>query len=565
MASAAKRLQGLRAAMTDTPAVSLFIGSTLLFALAFHEWISPRSAETGVSYLFTPNALLLLLIFHADGLARRVAVYAAFIVAALGWAAANDDSLIGSAPYLAINLFYVTLVAVALIRFGTPRLALRRPHSVAIFFGITTVGAILSGAAAGAVAASVQTDSAIVGDAFFRVWSEWTFGDATAMLTIAATAFALTRANMTKIFAKVRANFLEFAAAVVLLLAAVTYDFEFYRLVSDWSDVPQPHPSLLFATTPAIVWLAMRFRQLGAAVAVMLSSFPAIHFVNAGYGPIWLSEADDRVLTMQAYLASVGLSAFAISALAYQIDARERLSRYALMAARRRARDRADFFATFNHEMRTPLNAILGFTHLMRTEANGPLHREYKDYVVEIDQAAKRLFNLTIDVLKLNKMRRGDFELETETIALEPLCADVGAGMIGMAQARRVTLENRVSTGLALDANALALRQALSNLLSNAIRHTPPNGRVVISSRFSARGLCLDVRDTGEGFDPDLVMGEMRMRRGDNRAGFGLQITDTIMTLHDGAMQIVSQPGGGSCVTLVFPAARVVERSATDP
>ena len=102
-------------------------------------------------------------------------------------------------------------------------------------------------------------------------------------------------------------------------------------------------------------------------------------------------------------------------------------------------------------------------------------------------------------------------------------------------------------------ANERGLRHALSNILANSLRACSEGSVIRFGMTTKPDRTMLVVEDEGEGFDVGAYEAKTRFSRGDRRAGLGLQIVDTIMSLHDGAMLVESEPGGGTKVTLTFP------------
>ena len=100
--------------------------------------------------------------------------------------------------------------------------------------------------------------------------------------------------------------------------------------------------------------------------------------------------------------------------------------------AHRRARDRADFIGTFNHEMRTPLNGIIGFTQLMQSEIDGPLRPRYREFVDGIDHSAKRLLHMVTEILNLNRMKSGGFEIAFEEVKPHGIAEEIKQMMAGL-------------------------------------------------------------------------------------------------------------------------------------
>lgn len=522
------------------------------------DTFSPRVTTDSVSLLFMPVALLAFLYYicrtWSDGILYTLSLLLATSVAVV----LDNASLLATLPYLIIDLIEAGGLAFCL-RWTTSRsLFLRRPWRVTLYlalvFSVTAVTAMFA-----ATYSTIALDSAdLASGSFWGFWRDWYLGDVTAYLTVTAILLMARRFWWRRAVNTMRRRLPEFTLSLILLIGAVLYDFEVIPAIESLmfgteatKDVP--HPALLFMTFPAVVWLSFRFRQLGASIGVLLTSIPTIHLVALGYGPQWLADVSQRVIIMQAYIGISAIAAFYVGALAFQVRHREFLLKRAFNHAQRRARDRADFLTAMNHEIRTPLNAIIGYSELMTTQVAGELPERYRSYAEAIDQSSKRLLHLVNEVMDLTRISSGSFTMEKETLHLHSEVGEIVTMLAGVAERGTIDIVNQVPDDIRIPANRVGLRHALTNVISNAIRHTQPGGDIRIAAQTRGAHMHLDIADTGEGFDVAAVLDSKTLARGDNRAGFGLQITDTIMALHDGQMMVDSRIGKGTTVVLVFP------------
>ena len=241
----------------------------------------------------------------------------------------------------------------------------------------------------------------------------------------------------------------------------------------------------------------------------------------------------------------------------------------AAQAAELANRAKTQFLAATSHELRTPLNAITGFAETMQAEILGPLgsdrYREYCGYVVE---AAHHLTGLINDVLDVSRVESGQVELRDERVVVADLVASALVMVGDRARLAELKMESRLAPDLPdLRGDPLRLKQVLLNLLSNAVKFTPAGGSVTVSARRAADGgVELAVEDTGIGIAPqdhDKVLAafaqvDARLERRYQGLGLGLPLACSLMTLHDGALNLDSAPGRGTRVVLRFPANRVL-------
>ena len=172
-------------------------------------------------------------------------------------------------------------------------------------------------------------------------------------------------------------------------------------------------------------------------------------------------------------------------------------------AAREESDAKSRLVAVVNHEVRTPLNSILGFTELLMNERAGPLNEKQMRYAGNVDAAGRHLLALINDSLDLSRMAAGKMDLEIVDLELAPIL-DLAAGQVQPLVDSR-GLEIRVDAGVATGARGdrRRLLQVLWNLLSNAIRHTPTGGVITISARTVGEVVEISVRDTGVGIPTD--------------------------------------------------------------
>jgi PAS domain S-box-containing protein len=245
----------------------------------------------------------------------------------------------------------------------------------------------------------------------------------------------------------------------------------------------------------------------------------------------------------------------------------ERALRAALRQAEIANKMKAAFLAAMSHELKTPLNAVLGFSEIIRDEMLGPVgHAAYRDYAGDIHKSGARLLAVINDVLDVSRLEGGLLTIEAHSENI----LDVAEGAIklarGLTQDRR-GIEIDVPTEMpSLFVDPRRLSQALGNLLANALKFTPESGRV----RFVARlqpdgGIHLMVEDTGIGMAQETIAVALEpfrqldgsLARRFEGAGLGLSISKALAELHGGHLSVRSAVGEGTTVTIALPVARV--------
>lgn len=210
------------------------------------------------------------------------------------------------------------------------------------------------------------------------------------------------------------------------------------------------------------------------------------------------------------------------------------------------------FVSDASHELKTPLTVIKANTSLALSEPDLPA--DYRETLVEVDRAADRTSRIVQDLLLLAKNEQGQLSLKEGEVSLQKLCAEV------VQEARRLhpvaaTIDVQVRNET-LWGDEHQLHQLLINLLDNALRHTPPEGRVTITAQPQG----FQVADTGIGIAPEHLshLGERFFRVDLSRArtqggtGLGLAISRSIVEAHGGKLSITSELGKGTTVSVSF-------------
>jgi signal transduction histidine kinase len=246
--------------------------------------------------------------------------------------------------------------------------------------------------------------------------------------------------------------------------------------------------------------------------------------------------------------------------------------------ALRDAKERADaanhakseFLANMSHELRTPMNAILGFSDIIRGRMFGSEAWErYAEYAGDIHSSGSHLLSIINDILDLSKIEAGQATIRDEDRSLASLVDDARTLVGDSAHVNFSVALPQPSPVLRVDGRKF--RQILVNLLSNAFKFTPARGRVVLEARIlPGGGLAVIVRDTGIGIAPqDLAkvltpfgQVESAFSRRHHGTGLGLPLAKSLAELHGGSLAIESVLDEGTVVTVRLPAWRVPGRAA---
>jgi len=217
-------------------------------------------------------------------------------------------------------------------------------------------------------------------------------------------------------------------------------------------------------------------------------------------------------------------------------------------------RQRRDLMADIAHELRTPLTVMQG-------KLEGLIDGVYRPDANQLTQLLEEthvLSRLVEDLRTLALSESGALKLQRESIDLGDLARDVVRAFAADAAARQVTLTIDAPADLApIDVDPLRIREVLTNLLSNALRHTPPHGSIDVRlAQASDGGLSVEVRDTGRGMTAEEIARAFdRFYKGsDSRGtGLGLTIARSLVAAHGGEIRASSDRGGGTTMTFTLP------------
>ncbi|MEE3716337.1 ATP-binding protein [Tumidithrix elongata RA019] len=249
------------------------------------------------------------------------------------------------------------------------------------------------------------------------------------------------------------------------------------------------------------------------------------------------------------------------------------------------------FLANMSHELRTPLNAILGMTEILQEEVFGTVNDRQIKALKTVERSGYHLLELINDILDIAKIESGHLDLDLTSISVVPLCRSSLELIEKQALKKNIQLEFKLPDNLPnIYGDERRIRQVLLNLLNNAVKFTPEEGRVTLEVKPTTLCDRLDgsekkpersavqfaITDTGIGIAPEnisrlfqpFIQIDSALNRKYEGTGLGLALVKRIVELHRGEVSLSSELGVGSCFAFVLPcdaAATTMPTQETQP
>lgn len=238
----------------------------------------------------------------------------------------------------------------------------------------------------------------------------------------------------------------------------------------------------------------------------------------------------------------------------------------------RQAAQRHELLANVSHDLRTPLASMQGYLELLLLRHGSLEPAEALNYLQTAARHSERLGRLVGDLFDLTRLEEGSLAPQPEDFSPGELAQDVAQKFAFDARQRQVALHADIPAApvVRVRADLGLIERVLDHLVENALQHTPAGGQVVLQLECDARGARFVVRDSGCGMSPEQLGSlferyERKDRRGGGRVGLRLAITQRIVRLHGGQLEVRSAPGQGSRFSFALPLAGAPVVEGTEP
>ena len=310
-----------------------------------------------------------------------------------------------------------------------------------------------------------------------------------------------------------------------------------------------------------------------------LRSHPGISVIGTASTVLLLSswrELERQYVTLAGgsiaalILAGLGLAAYLSLSAQREEDLRRMNERLTATDA-----SKSRFLATMSHELRTPLNSIIGFTDLVSSESFGPIgDHQYLEHAGYAGSSAHHLLTLINSILDYSKIESGTMKLTPTRLQVVTIVKASAHMLRNMAHTAGVTIKVEAQPDMPeILADERAMRQIMVNIISNAIKFNANGGSIAIDASATSDGINVVISDTGTGIPNEEIERIMRpFEQLDNKysrtrdgTGLGLSIVEGLIRLHGGAIQIASEVGKGTKVTVRLPKAPEPSIGSSDP
>lgn len=297
----------------------------------------------------------------------------------------------------------------------------------------------------------------------------------------------------------------------------------------------------LYGTKPADFLDEYKIKSMIAIPIMYANDFLGLLVMNFVKEPRIITEDDVNLVQIVANQAAIAL---------YQSKL--------YIQVQEASRAKSEFIANMSHEIKTPLNIIIGFSDLLAQSQLSP-SKQIK-YLENINNSGKHLLNLTNDIFNIAKIESGNFEIDYEDIDSELLIIDVVDSLKLIANGKNISITIE-TTRANINADRKMLIQILYNLLNNAIKFTPDDGKIKVTSILDNDKLVVSIKDTGIGIateNQNVIFEKFKqidssVQRTQQGAGLGLAITKKLVELHNGELFVESKKDEGSRFWFVLP------------
>ena len=222
--------------------------------------------------------------------------------------------------------------------------------------------------------------------------------------------------------------------------------------------------------------------------------------------------------------------------------------------------NKSKFLLNMSHELRTPLNAIIGFSDFLKNQIIDDPNK-VREYAQDIYESGNELLSIISNIESMTSLEKEDVKINKKSQKINTIFDEVLTDFRDDIMSKKITVKNHFNFRDRIFCNETAMRQVISNIISNAIKYNKDGGTIIINNNTQNGWLILEITDNGHGMtneEVDIIFKPFNKSRRSNiinqeGARLGLPIANTLIQIHDGNIDVKSTPGKGTCVTVSVP------------
>ena len=219
------------------------------------------------------------------------------------------------------------------------------------------------------------------------------------------------------------------------------------------------------------------------------------------------------------------------------------------------------FIANVSHDLRTPLNSIIGFSEILGNRIFGELTQKQAEYIDDIRIAGIRLLGMINEILDISKLESNTVKLNISSVDINILIEEVCNILKPLYQKKGVKVVKDIDENLSLNGDYIKLQQVIFNLLGNAIKFSPQNSEIHIKAGKKDNSVYISIKDEGIGIDKKYhkkIFNKFfqiadSLSKTETSTGLGLTIAKEFVKLHNGKIDIISKPANGTTFIITLP------------
>lgn len=404
--------------------------------------------------------------------------------------------------------------------------------------GLIIIAAIFSTLFSATVGvASLYSTGVISASSIFSTWTAWWIGDTISNLVVAPFILVWMSSKF-----RLKTSLKKLFEAFVAILF---FSFIYLIIFANFLGLPAEKLHFVYLIFPPLTWIALRFGQRGAVLAILVFSSLATLSTLLGQGPFINASPSENLIALQIYMAIISITTMILASITSE---RERLSKV-----------KDEFISIASHELKTPITTIKGYNQLLFEHLSKHPDKKAIYYSSKLNDLIGYLTRLIADFFDVSKIQAGKLDLQKEIFGMDELVKEAREDIQHLSNVHKIVLKGE--TKKQIFADRYRIRQVLINLLLNAIKFSPKANKINIFLSSSKREVKIEVQDYGIGISKkDLekvferfFQANTNIRQSVSGIGLGLYICSEIIKQHGGKIWANSIKGKGSTFSFNIP------------